>query len=129
MRLEGRELNLSQGQMRWPVSVGALLAGLSVALAAYASHAAGDGARANLSTAAAFAFGHGVALIALARAGGGRLRTLASVLLLAGTLLFSGALVAKSVFGLPSAVAPYGGMALMLGWLLHAVAAWRGQAR
>lgn len=115
----------SLGRQRWPGVAGALLAGCAVALAAYASHAAGVDARANLSTAAAFAFGHGVALIALARAGDGRLRTLASLLLLAGTLLFSGALVAKSVLGLSSAAAPYGGMALLLGWLLHAIAAGR----
>lgn len=110
---------------RWPVSAGALLACIAVALSAWGSHAVEGPARSNLLTAAAFAFGHGVALIALAGAGGGRLRTLASLLLLAGTLVFGAALVGKSVFGLPSAFAPYGGMAVMLGWLLHAVAAWR----
>lgn len=109
----------------WQLSVGALFAGVSVGLAAYASHAADLAARAPLSTAAAFLFGHGVALIALAGVARGRLATMASVLLLAGTLLFSGALVARHLFGMGSTLAPYGGSLLMLGWLLHAIAAWR----
>ncbi len=110
---------------RWPVSVGALLAGLAVALSAYASHAVDGSARANLLTAAAFAFGHGVALIALAGTAARRIGAIATALLLAGVLMFSGALVAKSLFGASSAIAPYGGSLLMLGWLLHAIDAWR----
>lgn len=108
---------------RWPIVAGALLAGVSVALAALGSHGADAGA--NLLTAAAFAFGHGVALLALAGVARGRLATVASLALLLGTLLFAGALVAKSLAGLSSAPAPFGGGLLMLGWLLHAFAAAR----
>jgi uncharacterized membrane protein YgdD (TMEM256/DUF423 family) len=110
---------------RWPVVAGALLAGVAVALAAHGAHGADPAARINLLTAAAFAFGHGVALLALVGISRGRLATLASLMLLLGTLLFCGALVAKSLFGLSSAPAPFGGGLLMLGWLLHAIAAAR----
>ena len=110
---------------RWPLSIGALLACCSVALSAYASHAADDAVRASLFVAAAFAFGHGLALVALAERSRGRLGALASLLLLVGVLLFSGALVGKALFGLPSVVAPWGGSAMMLGWLLHAALVWR----
>lgn len=110
---------------RWPVVAGALLAGASVALSAYASHGVEGAARINLLTAAAFAFGHGIALLALASAARGRLAATASIALVAGTLLFSGALVVKSLFGVSSAPAPAGGGLLVLGWLLHAIAAAR----
>lgn len=110
---------------RWPVSAGALLACVAVALSAYASHAAEGAVRASLFIAAAFAFGHGLGLIALAAVSRGRVAALASSLLLVGVLLFAGALVAKVLFGLSSAVAPWGGTAMMLGWLLHAAVAWR----
>lgn len=110
---------------RWPAVIGALLAGVSVGLSAYASHALEGIARQHLLMAAAFVFGHGVALVALSGRTRGRLGTSASLLLLAGTLLFSGSLAAKSLFGWPSMLAPWGGTMLMLGWLLHAIEAWR----
>jgi|HigsolmetaAR202D_1030399.scaffolds.fasta_scaffold01207_16 uncharacterized membrane protein YgdD (TMEM256/DUF423 family) len=108
---------------RWPAVAGALLAGAAVALSAYASHAVEGEARARLLYAAAFAFGHGVALQALAPRG--RLGTVPAWMLLAGTLLFSGALAGKTFFGWSSAPAPWGGTLLIAGWLLQAVAAWR----
>ena len=78
-----------------------------------------------LQTAAVFAFGHGIVLVALGRAvrGGLELASLAALLL--GTLLFSGALVSRHLFGGPSFFAPWGGMLTMLGWLLQAAAALR----
>jgi len=110
---------------RWLRAAGAVLAGLGVALAAYASHAAGEVARGNLQTAALFAFGHGVALAALARGVASRLSLAALAMLLLGTLVFAGALVAKSLWGASSALAPFGGMVLILGWLLYAAGALR----
>ena len=54
---------------------GALFAAMAVALSAYAAHAVLDPeARTRLVTATAFAFGHGVALAALARHAGASLR-------------------------------------------------------
>ncbi|MGY1408825.1 MULTISPECIES: DUF423 domain-containing protein [unclassified Luteimonas] len=110
---------------RWLRASGAVLAGLGVALAAYASHGASEGARGNLQTAALFAFGHGIALAALARGVASRLSLAALAMLLLGTLVFAGALVAKSLWDASSAPAPFGGMVLILGWLLYAASALR----
>lgn len=107
-------------------AAGALLAAGSVALSAYAAHGAEGAAQQNLQLAALFGFGHGLALATLARAVASRLAWSALALLLAGTLLFSGALVAKHAFGGSSAPAPFGGGVLILGWLLYALAALRG---
>ncbi|QDH71744.1 DUF423 domain-containing protein [Lysobacter alkalisoli] len=102
-------------------SAGAVLSAAAVALAAYASHAADPEARGQLLLAAVFAFGHGVALAALAPGAGHRLRRLALVGLLLGVLLFSGSLVAAHGFGLPTRLAPYGGILMILAWLVHAI--------
>ena len=115
---------VSAAPARWLRAAGALLAGAAVALAAYASHGAEGAARANLLMAALFGFGHGLALAALGR-GATRLALAALTLLLAGTLLFSGALVSKYLFAGSSAPAPLGGGALVLGWLLYAASALR----
>ena len=75
--------------------------------------------------AALFAFGHGLALAALAPGTTRRLGTAALCLLLLGTLLFAGSLVGGALFGLPTRLAPTGGTMLMLGWVLWAVDAIR----
>ncbi|TDK34096.1 DUF423 domain-containing protein [Luteimonas terrae] len=107
------------------IAAGALLAGLSVGLSAYAAHAVVGDARAALQTAAVFAFGHGIVLVVLGRAVRGGLELASLVALLLGTLLFSGALVSRHLFGGPSFFAPWGGMLTMLGWVLQAVGALR----
>ena len=106
-------------------SAGAVLAALAVGLAAYASHAVGPGAGMRLGLASAFAFGHGLALAALAPRSGGRLATLALCLLLAGVLLFAGSLAGAHFLGWGTRLAPLGGGLLMLGWLVHATSAWK----
>ena len=110
---------------RMLAAAGAVLAAAAVALSAYAAHGAEGAAQANLQLAALFGFGHGLALAVLARSAISRLATTALVLLLLGTLLFSGALVAKSLFGGSSATAPFGGSTLIAGWLLYAIAVLR----
>ena len=50
---------------------------------------------------------------------------MALCLLLLGTLLFSGSLVAGALGGLSTRLAPAGGITLMLGWLLWALDAVR----
>lgn len=105
---------------RWIAAAGALCAGLSVALAAYASHGAEGLAQSRLQTAAAFAFGHGVALALLAPAPADGLRKVALGSLFAGMLLFSGSLAAGALLGWPTAAAPFGGSLMILGWLLLA---------
>jgi uncharacterized membrane protein YgdD (TMEM256/DUF423 family) len=106
-------------------AAGAVLAGAAVALAAYASHAADPGVRGNLQTAALFGLGHGIALAALARGGQSRLSITGLAMLLAGTLLFGGALLGKALLGLSSGPAPFGGMLMILAWLVVAAAALR----
>jgi uncharacterized membrane protein YgdD (TMEM256/DUF423 family) len=107
-------------------SAGACLLAVSVALAAYAAHGVDGASQSRLQTAAAFAFGHGLALAALAphartRAAG---RVLAA--LLAGCVLFCGALAASVFLGSGAAVAPLGGGLLIAGWLAWAAVALRG---
>src|SRR5690606_37731398 len=91
---------------RLAAAAGAVVAGLAVALAAYASHGAQGQAASWLQTAALFGFGHGVALAVLAPAAAGTARITALILLLAGMVLFSGSLVGAALLGWPTALAP-----------------------
>ena len=100
-------------------AAGSVLAAAAVALAAYAAHGADAAAQPRLAQAAAFAFGHGLALAALAPLAPGRPGRLALVALLAGVLLFSGSLAAGALLGTPTALAPFGGLLMIGGWLLH----------
>jgi len=102
-------------------AAGAVMAGASVALAAYASHAGAPEARQALQSAALFLFGHGIALAALAPRTPRRLGRTALVALLLGTLLFSGSVVAGRLLGWPTAAAPLGGLLMIAAWLAWAV--------
>jgi uncharacterized membrane protein YgdD (TMEM256/DUF423 family) len=113
------------------------LAALSLLLATVAgavgSHAlAFPDARAlaSFETAVQFQFFHGLGVIAVTALGlagpGGRLRAVAAWLMLGGTLLFCGSIYARAL-GAPGgivALAPYGGVAFMAGWLAVAASAW-----
>ena len=105
---------------RYIAAIGSLLAGLAVALSAYAMHAAEAAAQARLLQAAIFAFAHGVALTALAPLAQRPTGLLALAMLLGGVFLFSGSLLAAAMLGLPSTLAPFGGALMIGGWLLHA---------
>lgn len=107
------------------VACGALYASAGVALSAYAAHAVDTDARGSLQSAASFALLHGVALAALSRQASRRTGLMALSMLALGTLLFSGTLAAAHAFGMPTRLAPFGGMLLILGWLLFAVDAIR----
>ena len=105
---------------------GGLLAAVAVGLSAYASHGiAAAQAQSHVQTAALFAFGHGLALAALVPSTTRRMGKAAVCLLLLGTLLFAGSLVGGALWGLPTRLAPAGGITLMLGWVLWAVDAVR----
>ena len=114
------------GFSRWQSFYGALLAAVAVALSAYAAHATEGVAQSRLHTAAVFAFGHGVALMALTPQVQGRWRLVASIAMQLGVLLFSGSLIANVLLGWPTTLAPTGGMLLIAGWLAWAIAALRG---
>lgn len=104
---------------------GAVLAAVAVALSAYAAHAVDGLAQHRLQTAALFAFGHGIALAALAPQVRGRLGIGALVLLVLGTLLFSGSLAAAVFLDAPTRLAPAGGSLMILAWLAYAANALR----
>lgn len=113
------------GLRRALAASGALACGVSVGLGAYASHGLdGDDAR-RVGLAALFAFGHGLALLLLAPGAGTRLRTAGLSGIALGTVLFSGSLLAAVFLAAPTALAPTGGLLLMLGWLLLATDALR----
>ena len=105
---------------------GALLAASAIGLGAYAAHGVADAhAQSNLQTASIYAFGHGIALAALAA---GTTRTMGRValyVLLLGSLLFCGSLVLTATAGVSSRLAPVGGISMMLGWVLWALDALR----
>lgn len=106
--------------------IGGVLAGCAVALAAYAAHGTDGQAQARLAQAAALAFGHGLALAALAPLAQRRRGLLALAAMLAGTLLFSGSLAGAALLGLPTRLAPFGGVLMIGAWWLHGWDRWRG---
>lgn len=130
---------------RWIVLCGAVLGALGVASGAFSAHALADvlvGPAADTwRTAVQYHLAHAVAMVALGgligfggpfppgRSGGvARLLAFAGIAFGLGVILFSGSLYALSLGG-PAAlgpVTPVGGVALMAGWVLLAVAAARG---
>lgn len=105
---------------------GGLLAAAAIGLSAYAAHGVSDPqAQSHVTTAALYAFGHGVALAVLGRQSPGDLGRLALAVLLLGTLLFSGSLVGGALWQWSTRLAPVGGMTLMAGWVIYAVSALR----
>lgn len=100
-------------------SFAAVVCGLSVGLGAYASHVAEAQAQERLALAALFGFGHGLALLLMARRTS-RQAIAAQLALVAGIVLFSGSLAAAGLFSTPTIAAPFGGSLLILGWLLAA---------
>ena len=126
-------------QAKWLLSAASVSLLIATILGALGSHAisfADAEAEQVFQTAVQFHFFHGLGVIAITligvtgRAGG--LRAAAAWLMLAGTVLFCGSIYARAL-GAPGdivALAPYGGIAFMLGWLASAVSAWlRGAAR
>ena len=54
-----------------------------------------------------------------------RLAWLGLLCIALGTLLFSGSLVLGAMYGISTGAAPFGGILMILGWLLHAIGQWR----
>lgn len=117
------------------------LAGVSLLLATIAgavgSHALAvdESTLRSYETAARFQFFHGLGLIAITLVGlagrGGRVRSVAAWLFVAGTVLFCGSIYARTLGAEAGVVrvAPYGGVAFMLGWLALAASPWIRDAR
>lgn len=115
--------------------IGGIMGALGVALGAFGAHGldavlAANGRAATFDTATQYHLTHALALALtglLAERLPGRWTRWAGWLFLAGVLLFSGSLYILAVFdlGVMGAVAPFGGAALVGGWLCLALAAWR----
>jgi len=116
------------------IALGAISAGLAVAAGAFGAHALRDRLPADLlstfETGARYHIYHALALLVVAWASTrwpGAATTAAGWLFVAGTVLFSGSLYLLSLSGQRwlGAVTPFGGLALLLGWLALAWGAWR----
>ena len=117
------------------LSIAAILAGLSVAGGAFASHALKDKlserALAIFETGSKYQMYHALALLMigllLSRSEvASTLLSTAGLAFLAGIVLFSGSLYALSLSGVKwlGAITPLGGVAFLVGWGCLAVAAW-----
>lgn len=120
---------------RFFLVIAALLGGLSVAAGAFAAHALKDKLSERaieiFDTGARYQMYHALALllvgVLLSRAEFPQLPLeTAGVAFIVGVALFSGSLYALSFTGVKwlGAIAPFGGLALMVGWASLAIAAW-----
>lgn len=107
-------------QRDWLAVIGAVLAAVGVGLLAWASHGVAETARNGVQMAALLALLHGIAMAALAPLAVKRLARIALLLMLVGVLLFTGSVVAGQLLGTSTALAPFGGMLLIVAWLLQA---------
>ena len=101
---------------------GALAGAAAVALAAYASHAADAAARGRLDAAVFQLALHALAISLFAPRQRRRMEFAALSAWCVGLLLFSGSLVASVFAGTSTALAPVGGVLLIFGWMLQALA-------
>ena len=117
------------------VALGSLSAFLGVALGAFAAHALKSrldaGLLATFETGVRYQMYHAFALLAVGLAypkWPGATLAAAGWLFLAGTVIFSGSLYVLSLTGSRwlGAIAPFGGLTLLAGWLCLAWAAWKG---
>lgn len=106
---------------------GALLALAAVALSAVVSHTASlvgaeiEATRAGAMNAALFMLVHGAAVAALSMQAVIPNDRHALIVMLCGTVLFSGSVIAGALAGWPTTLAPMGGSLLMLAWLWVAI--------
>ena len=128
---------MSMSLARFAVTTGAVLAGLAVAAGAFGAHGlkaslTASGQAENWETACRYAMYHALALVAVgllaairspAQAG----LTAAAWCFLIGTLIFSGCLAVLALTGIKilGAIVPIGGVLMIVGWALLAVAAAR----
>lgn len=122
--------------MRFFLSIGAILAGISVAGGAFATHALkgklDDRALEIFETGARYQMYHAIALVLVAlliskTEFADPLLTASGIAFILGISLFSGSLYALSLSGVKwlGAVAPLGGTAFIVGWACLAISAWR----
>jgi uncharacterized membrane protein YgdD (TMEM256/DUF423 family) len=107
------------------------LAGLSaVAMAAVAAHMKIDPAAASAVRDAAQAQGWHAIVLLICGMRGGRWANFAGTFFALGLLMFCGGIYGKHFGGLPiGAVTPFGGVMLMIGWLMLFIGAFRKRGR
>ncbi len=122
---------------RFALAAGAVLAGVAVAAGAFGAHGlkatlTASGQAENWETACRYAMYHALALVAVGllaaiRAPAPAGLTAATASFLAGTLIFSGCLAVLALTGIKilGAIVPIGGVLLIVGWALLALAAAR----
>ena len=101
----------------------AFCAAAGVALLAYAAHAGAANAR--LQSAGLVLTLHGVAVAAMGSTARGRTEQVALAGLVAGALLFAGALLAAHLLGASTRAAPVGGVLVIASWFALALTALR----
>ena len=126
---------LNSGFARSLFAVAAILIATATGIGAWESHGAAtldaDALR-SLGTAVDYQFFHALGLlgvaIAIERHRNSGLLTIAALILLGGIVLFCGGVYSSSLGGPGwiTSLSPVGGMSLILGWILVAVAALRG---
>lgn len=117
------------------ISVAAVLMAIATGLGAYASHGLDSilepDALSSFRTGVDYQFVHALGLIAIAiygeRHSDAKLLVLAGLLLTLGIVLFSGGVYSSSLDGPGwiSSLAPTGGISLIAGWLVVAIAMWQ----
>lgn len=121
------------------ITLAAILGATGVALGAFGAHGLAGILEANgradtFETASRYHMYHALAVLGVAWLSTlytGRLIAWAGYLLVAGVVFFSGSLYILAIFdvGIMGAVAPIGGTAFVLGWVLMGVAAWQGKRK
>src|SRR5688500_11307827 len=107
-----------------------LIATLAGAVGSHALTFADAQAQRSFETAVQFQFFHGLGVVAIVLVGlagrAGFVRAAAAWLMLAGAVLFCGSIYARALGAAPGivGVAPYGGVAFMVGWLAFAASPW-----
>ncbi|MDJ0619695.1 MAG: DUF423 domain-containing protein [Calothrix sp. MO_192.B10] len=120
------------------LSLGAILGGLSVAIGAFGSHILrskiSERSLEIFSTGVRYQMFHALGLLIVAllltrMESPPTTLVTSGWLFIIGVVIFSGSLYALSITGIKSlgAVAPFGGLALMVGWGALAIAAWNWQ--
>ena len=128
---------MSMSLARFAVTTGAVLAGLAVAAGAFGAHGlkaslTASGQAENWETACRYAMYHALALVAVGllaaiRSPAPAGLTAAAWCFLIGTLIFSGCLAVLALTGIKilGAIVPIGGVLMIVGWAILALAAAR----
>jgi len=117
------------------VIYGAVLGMVGVGMGAFGAHALekllqANGRQSTYETAVQYQFIHALAILFVSsalRRWPVNLAKASGIFFIVGTILFSGSLYILAIFNLPfmGAVAPIGGIALILGWLCLGLVAWQ----